>query len=142
MLAAMTLRVFVDASMLFAASYSTTGSAKDLMRLAVQERVQIVLSSDVLEETRRNLHKKAWGKTTALDQLILLIELFIVDPTLEQVRAAEGYTAHKDAPIVAAAIAAGVDYLVTYDRCDLLDPPEVAKGLGCRLSAQKRLSAS
>lgn len=41
------------------------------------------------------------------------------------------YVAAKDAPIVAAAISARPDYLVTtYDRTHLLDPPEVAQRSG------------
>ena len=39
----------------------------------------------------------------------------------------------KDAPIVAAAIAAQVDYLVTYDRKHLLDPAEVTEKSGLRI---------
>ncbi len=55
------------------------------------------------------------------------------DPSKEAVAACEAYVAQKDAPVVAAAISAQPDYLVTFDRRDLLDPPEVAEKLGLKI---------
>lgn len=49
------IRAFVDASVLFAASYSATGASRELIRLAFQGKVELVISDDVLEEVRRNL---------------------------------------------------------------------------------------
>ncbi len=48
-------KVFVDSSVLFAAVYSATGSARDLLLAASQGRVLLVFSDDVLDETERNL---------------------------------------------------------------------------------------
>lgn len=39
----------------------------------------------------------------------------------------------KDAPVVAAAVAANVDYLVTWDRKHLINPPEVAERSGLKV---------
>ncbi len=127
-------RVFFDASALFAAAYSETGSARDLIRLAIQKRIQAVISPEVLTETERNLTKKAPGKLEAFKQLLAVIEPEIVpSPTPEVVWEIEQYVAQKDAPIIAAAIAAKPDYVVTYDRRDLLDPPEVAEKSGLKI---------
>lgn len=126
----MTSRIFLDSSVLFAATYSTTGSARDLILLAAKDQVALVLSADVIEETHRNLSRKAPTKAAALAQLIELLTPEMVQPSLELIREAEEYTVSKDAPIVAAAIAAQVDFLVTYDRRDLLAPPEVARRSG------------
>lgn len=124
-------RVFVDTSVLFAAAYSATGAARDLIKFAIQKRVQVILSQDVLTETERNLARKAPAKLEIYQQFLTLIEPEIVDrPGKEVVWQIEQYVAQKDAPIIAAAIAAQPDYLVTYDRKDLLDKPEVAEKSG------------
>ena len=90
-----------------------------------------MISQDVLEEVQRNLSKKVPEKIDLFRQLMQLIDpIVIADPTAAAVRAAEAYVVAKDAPIVAAAIAAQPDYLVTYDRKHLLEPPEVAQKSG------------
>jgi putative PIN family toxin of toxin-antitoxin system len=128
------LRVFFDASVLFAAGYSTTGHARDLIRLAIQGRLQMVVSQDVLDEVSRNMQRKAPERVETYRELLSLIELeTVADPSKEEVWAVEGYVVQKDAPIVAAAINAQSDYLVTYDRKHLIDPPEVSEKSGLKI---------
>ena len=125
------LRVFVDSSVLFAAMYSASGMARDLIRLGLQGQVQLIVSPDVLEETIRNLTRKAPEKVEAYQSLLELLELEITaDPSTELVKSVETYVVAKDAPIVAAAIQAAPDYLVTYDRKHLIEPPEVSQQSG------------
>ncbi|MBZ0287500.1 MAG: PIN domain-containing protein [Anaerolineae bacterium] len=125
------MRVFVDASVLFSAIFSAHGHARDLLTLAGRDALTLVVSRDVLDETERNLRKKSPGKVPLLTTLIGVLEPEIIeDLTPEEVAAAAEYTVQKDAPIVAAAIKARPDYLVTYDHKDLLDPPEVAEKSG------------
>jgi predicted nucleic acid-binding protein len=90
------------------------------------------VSQFVLEETVRNLADKASSETSeTFQQLIDTLDLEIIsDPSREDVLAAATYTAVKDAPVIAAAINAQVDYLVTLDRKHLIDPVEVAEGSG------------
>lgn len=126
-----TTKVFLDTSALFAAVYSTSGSAHDLILLAVVGQVQVLICQDVLSEVQRNLNKKVPEKLGIFQQLMQLVEPVIVDdPATEAVREVEEYVVAKDAPIVAAAISVQPDYLVTYDRKHLLDPPEVAQRSG------------
>jgi predicted nucleic acid-binding protein len=123
--------VFVDASVLFAAAYSRTGSARDLFRLALEGKVTLVISSIVLEEAERNLSNKAPTKVEFFKMLIELIPFeFVSDLTKEELLEAAAYTHLKDAPIIAAARKAQAEYLVTYDRKHLIDPPEVAEKSG------------
>ena len=127
----MTNRVFLDASVLFAAVYSSSGSARDLILLAVEDQIQVVVSQDVLDEVQRNLSRKVPEKLDVFQQLMVLVAPEVIaDPDPEAVHAAEEYVAAKDAPIVAAAIKARPDYLVTYDRKHLLEPPKVAQRSG------------
>src|SRR5690606_26953160 len=96
-----------------------------------RDALTLIVSRDVLDETERNLRKKSPGKVPLLTTLIAVLEPEIIEElTPEEVAAAAEYTVQKDAPIVAAAIKARPDYLVTYDHKDLLDPPEVAEKSG------------
>ncbi len=125
------IRVFLDASVLFAAAYSAKGTARDLIRLALEGKIELVVSQQVLEETRRNLSLDYPEKLTLLNVIVEELDLVVVDnPTKDQVLAAAEHTALKDAPIIAAAQNAAVDYLATYDRKHLLDPEIVAEKSG------------
>jgi putative PIN family toxin of toxin-antitoxin system len=124
-------RVFVDASVLFAATYSRTGSARDLIRLALEGKVTLAISPMVLEEAERNLSQKAPAKVEFYKLLIEIVPFELVaDLTKEELLEAASYTHLKDAPVVAAARKAQAEYLVTYDRKHLIDPPEVAEKSG------------
>jgi hypothetical protein len=52
-------RLFGDTSVLFAASHSRTGSARDLLAAGVRGQVSLILSPFVIDETRRNLSLKS-----------------------------------------------------------------------------------
>ncbi len=123
----MTSRLFFDASALFAATYSSTGGSRELIRLAIRGRIEVLASQDVLDETMRNLERKAPDKTQILMDFLDLLDLKIVpDPTKEEVREAEEHVVQKDAPIIAAVKKAEVDFFVTLDKHHLLERPELA----------------
>jgi predicted nucleic acid-binding protein len=125
------IRAFLDASVLFAASYSTSGSSRDLLRAAIRGEVKIVLSPHVLQETEGSLIRKAPQVVPALHELLALVAPEeVARPSLEEVEHAAAYTNLADAPVVAAAAKAAVDYLVTWDRKHFLDDPEVARRSG------------
>jgi putative PIN family toxin of toxin-antitoxin system len=127
-------KVFVDTSVLFAAIYSERGSARDLIRLAVMQEITLHISALVLEETERNIAKKAPEKLETYHALMKAVGFTLVaDPSEEEVAAAYAYTALKDAPIIAAAIHVQPEYFVTYDRKDLLDKPEVSQQSGLKI---------
>src|SRR5436190_2345008 len=124
-------RVFVDASVLFAASYSATGSARDLITLGAAGNVLLVISQEALEEVERNLPNDVPETVELFNAFVAVAFSHIVtDLTKEEILAAATYTALKDAPIVAAAIKSQATYLVTYDKKHLLGKPEVAAKSG------------
>jgi putative PIN family toxin of toxin-antitoxin system len=127
------IRVFIDTSVLFAASYSATGASRELVRLAFQGQIQLVISSDVLEEAERNLAAKLPKALDVFRQVVELLPIEYVSPTNEEVQEAASYTEYKDAPIVAAAKRAQVDYLTSLNRRHLVDVPEVAQGSGLKI---------
>lgn len=60
-------RVFVDSSVLYAASLSARGPASELVLRGIRGEVELMLSPLVLDETRRNLTDKAPQALTAFD---------------------------------------------------------------------------
>lgn len=123
----------MDASVLFAASYSSTGASREITRLAFRGQVRLVISEDVVEEAERNLAAKRPDAVEVLHQILDSVPFQIVTPTPEEVQQAASYTANKDAPIVAAAKTSGADKLVSLDRRHLIDVAKVAKRSGLEI---------
>ncbi len=136
------IRVFFDASVLFSASYSKTGSSRDLLQEAIRGNLKIVVSRYVLEEAERNLAQKAPEALPAFRELSTLIAAEVAEkPALEELKQAATYINLKDAPIVAAAAKAKVDYLVTWDRKHFIDDLKVAERSGLMILTPDKLMA-
>ena len=128
------LRLFFDSSALYAAILSSSGAAYELIQRAAKGEVHLIISQDVVSEVERNLERKAPELVSVLNTLLYqTIFEVVARPTQEEVWAAEEYIVQKDAFIVAAAKNAQVDYLVTFDRKHLIDPPEVAELSGLKI---------
>lgn len=113
-------KVFIDSSVLIAAAISPNGSARELIMGSFRNKYKIVISDLVLEETERNLSKKA---PQALHSLQLFLEVLhpeVVYPSKPLVLNISKFIELKDAPIVAGAVASKSDYLVSFDRKHLL----------------------
>jgi predicted nucleic acid-binding protein len=123
------LRVFVDSSILMAGSLSAAGSARDLLLAGVRGEVVLLVSPLVLEETERNLYKKAPQGLSAFHEFRQLLEEHLVDPPKELVVEVAQHIEFKDAPIVAGAIRAQAPYLVSYDRRHLLKHADLIRQL-------------
>jgi predicted nucleic acid-binding protein len=114
-------RIFLDSSVLYAAAFSATGPARRLILKGVEGSIALAISDLVLEETKRNLTKNA---PETLPYFTILADLFspvITNPTKAEVLKAAQIVHLKDAPIVAAAAKAKVDYLATHDVKHLLN---------------------
>ena len=109
--------VFIDSSVFFAAAYSVNGSAHDLLQAGIQGRVVLVLSENVLEETEG---KNAPRAHAAFLRLRDSLPHRLTAPSRRLVIETAEVVVAKDAPIIAAARAARVDFVATYDRKDLL----------------------
>ena len=119
------LRVFIDSSVLFSAAYSSKGHARDLIMMAARAEIRLVISSLVIEETRRNLADFAPEVLPALEQIFDAINFDIVNPSKADVIEAAKIVALKDAAILAAVKVAQVDMFVSLDKKHLLDRPEL-----------------
>jgi len=126
-------RIFLDASALFAAALSATGGSRELIRLAYEGELDLVVSDVVLEEARRNLHAKAPAALPAFDAFVSTAPFTVVDATRTQVKAMARHTALKDAPIVAAAMRAQAGCLVSLDRQHLVGNTALEQAAGLRI---------
>ena len=127
------IQVFVDASVLLAAAYSATEASREIIQSAIRGEIGLMISHLILEEVKRNLQDQVPGAIADLDSFRDAVEFELVQPTKSEVETAMQYCAAKDAPIVAAAKTANVDYLVSLDRRHLVGVPEVSAGSGLRI---------
>ena len=117
----MTIRIFLDASALFAAAYSSTGAARELLRLSLEKRVQLITNQIAVEEAERNLERKAPEGVAIFWAILNAFPIEVLStPDITEIQAAGEYVVLKDAPILAGAVASGAEYLATFDRQHLI----------------------
>ena len=117
----MSSRIFLDASALFAAAYSSTGAARELLRLSLEKRVQLVTNQIAVEEADRNLERKAPEGVAIFRAILNAFPIEVLpEPGMAEVQAATLFVVLKDAPILAGTIEGRADYLATFDRQHLI----------------------
>lgn len=117
----MTSRIFLDASALFAAVYSPTGAARELLRLGLEGRVRLITNQIAVEEAERNLEQKAPEGAAVFRAILAAFPIEVLAaPRRTAFEAAALYVVPKDAPILAGALACRADYLATFDRQHLI----------------------
>jgi len=110
------VRLFLDANVLFTAAYSPEGRSAALFALAGSGMCSLVSSRHAIDEACRNLALKAPSAISAIEQLVALLEVAPeAGPGIVAWAVRQGLPPN-DAPILAAAVAARVDLLVTGDR--------------------------
>ncbi|MFZ5862476.1 MAG: putative toxin-antitoxin system toxin component, PIN family [Nitrospirota bacterium] len=115
-MAARRWRVFLDTSALIAGLISQTGAAREVLRLCEAGVIETLVSKQVLTEADRNLSEKLPGLAADYRRLIQSIAPTLLDdPTREEISRVAGLIHSNDAPILAAAIAAEADYLVSWN---------------------------
>jgi predicted nucleic acid-binding protein len=107
------MRIFLDANILFAASF-TDGAIRRLVRLLLAEGHALVVDDYVLEEARRNLAAKSRDGTRELNRMIGKLE--IVPVSLNTPGKIAAALPEKDRPVLASPVQASCDALVTGDR--------------------------
>jgi len=110
-------RVFLDTNVLFSGVHSESGVPKRLLDAAGLSRYQIVASTLVLNELVRNLRTKSSRSLVKLERVLREVRFEMVpEPPDEQIARWRDAGLGTDAPIVAAAVLAEVDYFCTGDR--------------------------
>ena len=117
------IKVFVDTSALIAGVNSVTGASATLLDLCEARVLQMVVSRQVLIEADRNFAAKFPQLVGRFRQFMHnLAPLMVEDPTPESMEKAATIIDRKDAPILAAAENANVDFLITLDKKHFLNP--------------------
>ena len=112
------MRVFLDANVLFSAARSSGSPLYGFFRLAEAGVCELLASHFALDEARRNIARKQPAMTAELERLIRRITI-CREATSDEVRwARSAGLPDKDAPILATAVQAKADFLVTGDRAD------------------------
>lgn len=111
------IRVFLNTSVLIAGIASVKGSARETLRLAEINLIDIVVSRQVIVEADRNIGSKLHELLADYREYMKVLSPELVnDPTTRQVKKYMSLINSDDAPILAAAELSGADYLVTWDR--------------------------
>ena len=109
-------RVFLDTNVLVSALYSAAGPPAAILRLHVDERITIVVSQLVVEELVRAIHRKLPDALPLLRELLLNTPPEVVpDPSADEIQRLAPGVNRSDAPVLAAAVNAGADYLASGD---------------------------
>lgn len=122
-------KIFVDANILIAGSASRTGASRAVLRMGEIGIYTLVVSRQVLDEAERNMRKKLPQSLADFIALLAYIHLEILpDPADSEIAKWLPIIEDSDAPILATAVAANVDRLITLNTKDFT--PEVANQCG------------
>lgn len=126
------ISAFLDTSALFAAVWSDQGGARMILKLGEAGAVTLLVSPQVIKEADGALKRKA---PEALPLLAILLDrsgVAVVDAAPHKTVSALSFvTGHAgDAQIVADALQAKADYLITLDREHLLGSERLAEAAG------------
>lgn len=127
--------VFLDASVLVAASRSPSGGSAVSMEACQGRRFRGALTARVLLEARVNISAK-FGETELLrffHQLAALNPEMVPPPPNGRIQECISLTTENDAHVLAAALECRADYLLTLDRRHLISPAVRAAGLPVRI---------
>ncbi|MCJ7748273.1 MAG: putative toxin-antitoxin system toxin component, PIN family [Desulfobacterales bacterium] len=117
------IKVFIDTNVLIAGVNSVTGASATFLDLCEAGVLQMVVSRQVLIEADRNFTAKFPQWVGRFRQFMHnLAPLMVEDPTPESIKKAAAIVDRKDAPILAAAQNANVDFLITLDKKHFLNP--------------------
>ena len=124
------IKVFIDTNVLIAGVHSVTGASATILDLCEAHVLQMVVSRQILIEADRNFTAKFPQLLGRFRQFVHhLAPLMVEDPTPESIEKAATIVDRKDAPILAAAQDANVDFLITLDKKHFLNPKTRQKAM-------------
>lgn len=127
-------RLFLDASALVAGVISPPGGSGYILLLGEMGSVDILVCAQVLAETRRALEKKAPRVLPEFERIMRVIKLQVcAEPALADIVFCQGLIHPNDAPILAVALQARPDSLITLNIHHFIDDPQVAQKSGLRI---------
>lgn len=112
--------IFLDSSALISGLNSPTGGAGIIISAFLAGEFLVYISDQVVEEVERAVQTKFPLLEERFLNFLLARPKIIGNPTLKEVRQAYKLIQSADAPILAAAIKAKPDFLITWDKRDFL----------------------
>jgi predicted nucleic acid-binding protein len=110
------LKIFLDTSALTAGVASSKGAAREVLRLAEVGLIEMFVSRQVIVEADRNIEAKLPEMSIEYRAFItVLAPVLVDDPDVKDIKKYSSLINSDDAPILAAAVSSGVNYLVTWD---------------------------
>lgn len=122
-------KIILDSSVIFSALFSPTGASAEILKLAEKGKIVILLPKYIEKELEDVLERKFPFALSGFHELITDKVLRLEkDPSKTFVGKVKDIISDpEDAPILAAAIQEKVDCLITLDRKDFIDDPQVTK---------------
>jgi len=125
----MKIRIFADANILIAGADSRSGASRAVLLMAEIGLFTLVVSRQILDEAERNIRAKLPRALPNFAEQMAHINLEIVaEPTIEESARWESIIEAKDAPILAAAVIANVDRILSLNTKDFT--PDVTEKCG------------
>lgn len=110
-------KVFLDTSALIAGIASVKGAARAVLQLAETGLIKIIVSRQVIVEADRNIEDKLPEMLGEYRKFIeLLAPSLVDDPSHGEIKRFLTVINPDDAPILAAAVNADADFLITWDK--------------------------
>ncbi|HBR21004.1 MAG TPA: putative toxin-antitoxin system toxin component, PIN family [Nitrospiraceae bacterium] len=110
-------KVFLDTSALIAGIASVKGAARAVLQLAETGLIEIIVSRQVIVEADRNIEDKLPEMLGEYRKFIeLLAPVLVDDPSFVEIKRFLTVINSDDAPILAAAVNADADFLITWDK--------------------------
>jgi predicted nucleic acid-binding protein len=110
------IKVFLDSSVIIAGLASRTGGSHEVLALVELGIITPYVSETVVSEVFRNLQKKLPGCVDHFYTLFKALPFKMADPDDYDLERAKSLINEKDAPIMAAAMTAKVDWLLSLDK--------------------------
>lgn len=128
------ITVFIDSSVLIAAFLSPTGGSARIIELCEAEIIKGYTSMYVLDEVGQVFKRKFGKESPNLKKLLKSAKISLAVPTAKAINKAKKWISDgNDAPVLAAAAKAKVDYLATLDIRDFIKDTTVAKKSGLKI---------
>lgn len=113
-------RVYLDSNVFIFGKESRKSNSRIILDLAEEAKIIPVISYMALEELREYFSSR-YGRETAIDEVYYIIslpnlEIVSRDRVKQQINTYKNIVPDKDLPHLTAAVIAGVDYFVTYNR--------------------------
>ena len=127
-------RLFLDANILVAGAISPGGGSGYILLLGEMGSIEILVCDQVLTEARHALERKAPRALSEFERIIRAVKPQICPaPTMSEIARCREMIHPDDAPILAAAIKAKPDSLITLNTHHFTDDPKVAQLAGLRI---------